>query len=399
MDDQQLWELPIAKSGSPLDGKAKLFPKDQRTPWEFDTPAQAELIAQQRQAKPRSTELPKQPFDYLLPKNLLKPICSHVDTSRFDKQALQNERDLTARSTLHGQVGYWGTWNIVSDLLEDSPPLQKPDDFKPADFGTTKDRLQAAMAAANERLTKVTTHRIGYAGWLVLNRQFIDEHDALLRQYRDRFLAEGFPMTFDSTDVAAPRRFRRAFPLMQNNRPNDASAFILEADTWLNDYQRFCERWRLSHLAGPYLPEPLMPQIPLGVGPAPGTQVFVFPDIYPIIGRGFIGEVVEDALRGGSSEDREHLLEWFQIAGNENSARNTISRFGRLLRLQHYWRILHQRHADALVGQKGKLQNAFAEYFGLSEESLKRDLQEIQRQLGPDWSNRPDPLVDAGGEG
>ncbi len=292
MNDEQQIDLPISTEGSPLDGTAKLFPNDQKTPWEFDTAAQAKLIAQRLQSSHRAPHA----FVYCLPLSLLSGVCSEIGVSRFDNQALQDERDLAAQTKLHGQVGYWGIWPIVSDLLETGPPPQEPDDFNPADFGMTKHQLRDAFAAANSRLKSVFNARSGYAGWLTLNRRFVEEHDALLQQYRDQIVVDGFPVAIDSTDLAAPRQYRRAFPLQQSDRPDNMSAFILEADSWLRDYQRFCERWRLSHLAGPYLPEPLMPQIPLGVGPAAGTQVFVIPDIYPIGGRGFIGDNAEKKI-------------------------------------------------------------------------------------------------------
>ena len=71
-----------------------------------------------------------------------------------------------------------------------------------------------------------------------------------------------------------------------------------------------------------------------------------------------------------------------------NPAKNKIPRFGRVFELQHYCRILHERHAQAIHRRLGDLEFALASFMGVSPETIHRDLLFIRDRLGEDWMSR-----------
>ena len=51
-------------------------------------------------------------------------------------------------------------------------------------------------------------------------------------------------------------------------------------------------------------------------------------------------------------------------------------------------------HHPAAVHRKGtRLTSAFATFFGVSDDSIRKDLTLIKRRLGKGWERRPDPLA------
>jgi hypothetical protein len=77
-----------------------------------------------------------------------------------------------------------------------------------------------------------------------------------------------------------------------------------------------------------------------------------------------------------------------EIIRRDNSARNQMDPFVRYFELQHYWRILHQRHPNAIYRKAGKLREAFGNVFGITNERIKEDLKVFRRRLGKDWLQR-----------
>jgi hypothetical protein len=131
----------------------------------------------------------------------------------------------------------------------------------------------------------------------------------------------------------------------------------------------FFARWRLKGLAAPGLPIPLQPLM-AGVLPAYIVRqlddlggIFFFPDTFPIPSRDELRWLLEDAIHG--SDNPEHLSEWMQIVRASNLAKNKIGMYARVFKLQHYWRILQQRHAKALQRRTGKLKEVLASFLGV----------------------------------
>jgi hypothetical protein len=110
----------------------------------------------------------------------------------------------------------------------------------------------------------------------------------------------------------------------------------------------------------------------------------------PIPSRDQLRGLLDDALHGGDPPD--HLAEWFDVIRAGNTARNRLDRFGRLFEVQHYLRILQQRHPTVLPGNMGRIELAVGQSLGLSAESIHADLIEIRRRLGDAWLERACPM-------
>ena len=225
--------------------------------------------------------------------------------------------------------------------------------------------------------------RQGYIGWLISNRQFLDEHDALLAAHAQVVRRLG-------TDCVG--FIRPSGTILSDTEP--------APDPRLAEFNPACEafltHWRLLSLPGPYLPIPLQP---LMAGNFPQTVVsqltraggvFFLPDTMPIPSRDQLRGMLDDTLHRG--ERPEHLGEWLEITRAGNNARNQLDRFGRLFEVQHYWRILHDRHPAALEGNIGWLEVALGEFFRLSDQTIHSDLIEIRRRLGDAWMDRTWPI-------
>jgi len=88
----------------------------------------------------------------------------------------------------------------------------------------------------------------------------------------------------------------------------------------------------------------------------------------------------------------DHLRKWFQIIRPGNQAKNQLNRFARIFSLQHYWRLLHQRHRSAIKDAVGSLEFAFSKWFEVSEGSVHQDRLNIMRCLGSNWLDRRWPI-------
>lgn len=171
-------------------------------------------------------------------------------------------------------------------------------------------------------------------------------------------------------------------------RRSDSEPFIFE----LRD---FCHRWLLQTFAGPYLPLPIEPQVPNlistleGQATCEGTATFSISDIFPVSGRGELLSAVDDAIHGG--ERPSHLAGWFAIIASANSAKAPIHRSVRLFRFQHFVRILYGRHAKVLYRKKTHVLDALAEFFSVSQDTVKDDWRYLNDRIGQDWHLKRDP--------
>jgi hypothetical protein len=229
----------------------------------------------------------------------------------------------------------------------------------------------------SERFAKVTR---GYAGWLMTNRQFLAEHDELLAAWAQMIRKWGL----DRLGILLPHGISLPGndPTADPQWPGYGAAF-----------EAFFLRWRLQGLAAPRLPVPLQPLM-AGVFPASilpqvmrAAGVFCIPDTYPIPSRDELRGMLEDSLHGSGRP--EHLVEWMTIIAGHNAAKKPIPRYARLFEVQHYWRVLHQRHPEALRRKGEVVKRAIASFLGTSEGAIHSDLLVIRNKLGADW---PPPL-------
>jgi hypothetical protein len=223
----------------------------------------------------------------------------------------------------------------------------------------------------------------GYLGWLLTNCQFLDEHDALIKSHTTVIRRWGLRLA--GKDLPS-----NLFPDVAN--PTNDTAWNL----FDNRCREFLLRWRITELAGPYLPSAMqiltagfIPQLQLNRLNESGGLLFI-PDISPIPSRDELREILEDSLH--PREPPDHLSEWFEIIRAKNPAKNRLGRFSRVFELQHYCRIMQDRHGAALVGNLGRWEVAMASYLEVSDETIHQDMILIRSRLGGHWMIRKSPL-------
>ena len=234
-------------------------------------------------------------------------------------------------------------------------------------------QIEHVLKVAEKRVGPFALVAKGYLGWLMLNQAFLDEQDQLFQTWHQEIQEWG------------PQQLGRAtsgnIPAELKTTPTRRIAAFSEA------FEQLFLRWRLAGMAARNLPVPLTPQAPvsapiLAMGPINKVGALVYlPDTFPIPSRDELRGILEDALRGSCGPS--HLAGWAQIVRGNNPAKNQIIRYARLFELQHYYRILNQRHGETLKGKVGKLQTALASFLKCSEDTIQRELGFIRRRQGP----------------
>ncbi|QDT63563.1 hypothetical protein [Calycomorphotria hydatis] len=257
------------------------------------------------------------------------------------------------------------------DLVDYAKPVFNEDQAK--SVGKNIAELEFIMSLYETRSSPFIMQRQAYLGWLLTCHDFLEEHDALIRQHGRQISKNGFPQFVQSSGSISRR----------NPIHSKEAQFV-------DDFYKFYLHWHLQGMTAPYMPVPLAPQFPslaasrncLGEG---NTTASV-PSIYAITGSGTFLETLEDALRSGS--DNDHLSEWMKIVAHENTAKNRFKAFARRFKIQHYWRVLSFHLADEIYRKSGKIRVCLAEYIGVSEDSIRNDERSIEESLGSDWKKR-----------
>lgn len=240
-------------------------------------------------------------------------------------------------------------------------------------------QIDEILRAANERLASFSEITCGYAGWLMTNPQFLAELDELLVRFRPQMQRWGTALVglpIPSTQPAGP------FNPTAEDGWEEYDSGVLE----------FCVRWRLQGLAGPRIPVPMRPimsgQFPLSIVQQlmRAGGVFNWPDTFPLYARDELRDLLASALL--SSKSTEHLEGWRSIIDSKNKAKNQITTFERHFRLQHFWRLLRERHPARFKGRLNQVEYAFAEYLGVDVTTIQLDRTKIRKSLGSDWDQR-----------
>jgi hypothetical protein len=316
-------------------------------------------------------------FFYTIPEQLLQAVCEPQtgETLGTDEALLQMEGTLSQLSGDHGsRVGFWNDTPIDCTLMATMPLLRRQD---LAQFGNlSEEAISDCLRAANEHLLSFAGISCGYAGWLMTNPTFLSEFDALREEFGQQMNEWG------TSIVGLP---------IPSTQP--AGLFNPTGEQGWNEYDtavlEFCVRWRLQGLAGPRIPIPMRPMMgghfPLSVVEQlmRAGGVFNWPDTFPIFARDELRELLTTALQ--RPESSEHLSEWHHIISSSNKAKNQIGPFERRFRLQHFWRLLRERHAKAFNRRLNRIERAFAEYFGVDETTIRLDRTVISKALGKTW--------------
>jgi hypothetical protein len=319
---------------------------------------------------------------YTLPERLLDLLIQSRVTESFDEESLRMERALSRRLGNHA-VGYFRGAPISYLHEDDSTPVpETPELARALNWPESLIERLDAVRAATELVSRHSLVLRAYAGWLLTNRHFVDEHDELLAAHRALHAAGGFPK-----------------PILARCDAHEPIAVLPPGPEEAVAIPRFYERWRLQSLEGPYLPCPLPILLPSplhaqhgGISAAAGMTTICVPDIVPLTGHGAFRDAADGALQRSSAPS--HLRDWMAIVDASNASRNTIARFARLHQVQHFLRLLHARYSTGLRRRKTRLLSALSDFMGTSEDSLKRDWAFIDGALGSDWLRRPDPVIE-----
>lgn len=325
----------------------------------------------------------------LLPNGLYFTVPADVLENVFQQRSPDDELDRRVRQDKEwseaiklkdNQVGVWNGRILHYPYLTPRTPLTL-DHASAQVLGKSLAEVENIARIYEVRFRTIDEPLRGYLGWLLSHAPFLDEHDQLLAKHGSEIQKHGFP---SPVYASAPKK------------PKPPTTRVKSRESqWMLEFRDFFKRWRLQTLAAPYLPIPLVPQLPdlrysSATDAEHGQLQVSFYDIYPIPGQGVVVETMEDILRPLHQAD--HLAEWKDVIRKSNTAKNVFHRYQRRFQLQHFWRVLHSRYSADLHRKKQKLMSAFADYFGVSIDSIKTDVRRLEKCLGEKWASRNQKL-------
>lgn len=311
---------------------------------------------------------------FTLPGALLECLTTEIGRDRFDAQAWEMEFAMTQACGDKDGVGFWAGKRMQFPLLQYSS--LEIDPALGASLRWTAEQIEIVNTTGRARADRFANTARGYAGWLLTNRDFLAEQHSVLAEWKVEVAEFHIPRTgavvTDHSLVAGA------------SSPRDSRLC-----KFARAFEEFFVHWRLEGLPAPFLPSPLRPQMPVAILASvlghmrDGGQTFYMPDTFPVPTRDELRDLMEDALRGPGTPD--HLAEWIANVQAGNSAKNAVSRYARVFELQHYVRVLYQRHKEALHRRKSSVNQAFAAFFQFSVDTIERDLAFVADRLGEDW--------------
>jgi hypothetical protein len=266
------------------------------------------------------------------------------------------ERSLAAAAT----GGFFHQWPFACPLTPPPPPpawdqQRQQLDHLLTEAATAGGRSQLQIAnykkAERQQEEDLQLRALAYTAWLVTDPQFRTERDAVRVTWESRVGAHGFPS------------HRRSW-LGERPKPVDGD----EARLLL-----FYRRWGLETFATWDLPVPMPPQLS-GLTYAdpvtlPGAGLLVFVPWYALKDERL---TLKDLAKQVAEVTRpDHLKVWMARGGSK--AKLGYQRLRHTLVLYRYWNLgLASRYADRIAHQVERLDRAFAEYLGLSTDSVKK---------------------------
>jgi hypothetical protein len=157
-----------------------------------------------------------------------------------------------------------------------------------------------------------------------------------------------------------------------------------KAENYAREFRDLVNRWDLYTLRAPYLPEPMQTQDPVllrhqadFLARGAGKLLYLSANA-PAPDR--------DASRAMLTNSKAppaylHLREWHALVTANNKSKKSILHFGRLFRLQHYWRVVNSRWGAHLHGRIQKLQRAFSELLQASSSNPEQGFDTIRNDL------------------
>lgn len=320
-------------------------------------------------------------FFFTIPVPLWGMIFRQLGKDALGEGAVELEQTLSEIGGDHwSRAGFWKGLAFSCDLLC-AAPKWKPsaEDAKSAGWEVNQAKLDNVMRICEKRTEGFGRTARAYAGWLLTNRVFLDEHDALFTQWSNMVRRWGL----NRLGILLPKG---------GFLPGDDATADPQWPDFSTAFNEFFARWRLQGFAAPYLPIPLQPlmsgSFPMSVVPqvnrAGGT--YCLPDTFPVPSRDDLRNMLEDSLHGSDKPD--YLAEWMELIDGHNSAKKPLIKFARLFALQHYWRILNQRHCQAIGRKHGILKEVLGRFLEVSWDTIHRDLLFINKRLEKGWTDR-----------
>jgi hypothetical protein len=264
--------LATAKSGRSIWSEVVPHSGQQATQWMRSTSIPAQY---------RTHTLVKDRVFFTLPQKLLTNLAAELGDAGFDAEVQELELALSQIGGDHTQrVGFWRDDPIVYPYLRRRPLTEIQLDentLRELGWDMTVAQSNSSLQLAESRSRKYFQVAQGYAGWLMTNRTFIDEHDDLLRGFSSDLRDFGLPGLVRPVANGVIKKLKLQSPTASN--------------IFFERFEAFCLRWRLSGLAAPNLPMPLQPQTPvlapiMALGPMNGVgALFYLPDTFPVPGR------------------------------------------------------------------------------------------------------------------
>lgn len=311
-----------------------------------------------------------------LPADFWNDVVNRVGRDRFNAELVELESHLSSMCGDHSQHAGFRSGRPITYCLHRQPVVLPVEQTQAAGMSYNQAQLDNMARIAEERFAAMARPARAYTGWLMTNPQFLGELDGLLETWGEMVRCWGF----ERLGILLPSGM-----FLPGDDPT--------SDERWADYSRafgeFFARWRLRGMAAPYLPVPLEPlmsgRFPITILPQlmNSCGVFMLPDIYPIPSRDQLRGMLEDALHG--SMEADHLDEWKKLIAGDNAAKKPFIRFARLFEVQHYYRLLHQRHLQALKRKVGPIKDALATFLDVERRTINDDLAFIKSRLGPDW--------------
>jgi hypothetical protein len=300
--------------------------------------------------------------------DVLEARCSHVTTA---SASWQQERRWAARAESQNVIGFWRGRAVMypyfrRSKLELHNITGNEDAYLKRFLLEQNNAMRAAEAVAQRRWQDSK----GFAGWLVTNPAFLDEHDVLLVKYRREIEEWGLP--------PLSRPVTR-LPLNSGSESNS------RLSTFYDDMDAFYRRWQITGLAAPYLPLPMQAQLPLL---APSDQQSVTLQIPANARIPDAAELRRTIAEAFQRRDDDHLTKWTELIRSDNQAKNPISKYATLFELQHYCRIIHQRLPIAFDKPRSALDAALAHTLDIAPPTVRAYFRFLARRLDVKWMTR-----------
>jgi hypothetical protein len=316
-------------------------------------------------------------YFFTLPIELLEAVVAAVGEARFDADVVDLDRVLSRECGDHSaQVGYRDGAPVRYDLIGD------PLDLTAAVLEGTQQfagelkwpalSVEQLEGCANleQRSSWARGVARGFAGWLSANATFVQEQHDFFTKWATQCTRYGLSGPSPKLSGPQPRA---------NTAAADYFPFVTARDAFLT-------RWSLRGLAGPFLASSPMPDFGAGTGDLsasarPPGLTMSYPSIFPTPEPQVLRAMIEEAI-ARRRKLPEHLRAWGELVEGDSQAKKAIAGHARVFLLQHCWRLLFSRHAEALAGHVHDVRLAVATFLGVGEESIRKDLTTLAKARG-----------------